>query len=62
MFIQAYNTRGEKVRIPEHWMSNPVLKQGFSTTAPKESSSTEAGRQKKAHTTEAPATGDDKKE
>lgn len=64
-FITAYNKRGEKQTIPEHWLSDPVLKRGFSVEPPHKQTAHEGGESSKKGrkaTHEAPAAGDDKKE
>lgn len=64
-FVTVYNVRNEKVEIPEHWLSDPVLAKGF-TKGPRKNPDPPAGEpgKHKGHkaTHETPATGDQKKE
>jgi hypothetical protein len=54
-FVWAYNARGEKKRVPAHWIGHPVITGWTKTPRQK-------AREAKKKATKPPARGDDTKE
>ena len=53
----AYNVRGEKKRVPAHWIGHPTIK-GWRLTPQQRAKETKKSTARKASASKTPATGD----
>lgn len=60
-FVTAVNSRGDKQRIPAHYLDHPVLGKGFKLPPKAQRSTVDAAQAASENAEPEPATGDAKK-
>lgn len=57
-FVWAYNVRGEKKRVPAHWIGHPVIKGWRLTPSQRARETKKKSSARKSSASKTPATGD----